>query len=632
MRLARHEALIDILRRAHGPVSGPVLARELGVSSRTVRSDVTSVNALAGAPVIVAEHRGYTLDGSIQVPTLAPDDTATGSDARIFAILRRLARSPQGESVHELASSLFVSESTIEADLTKVRPLVREFDVTLTRNRDMVSLAGREVDRRRLVRQMLLGSARGAASSSLGIVMRELRRFDLGDLGKILQTSLGAGGIVLHDYALADLTLHLAIALDRFADGQTSEVEVGDVKPSAQILDTVAELAARLQESLGIVLPSSERIAFAALLESRTYPGAKGPDGAVDEHVALVRTVISDLSSQYLLDINDEVFVLNLSIHVKNLLARARTGHEARNPLGPDFKEGHPLVHELAVFVASRIEELANVTVGEEEIVYLALHIGGYLQRTLEDADQVSVACIIPEYYGSQGRFLDRLRVDLGDTAASVEAVPLSRLDAPASIGADLIVSAVQQLEIHGDVSIVEVSPLLSRSDLDRVNAAVRATRDRKSAARIRWTLSELLDPRLFLRVKSTTRDEALRMMSEQLISQRIAPGHFLEDVRSRERLSSTAFHGSIAVPHSMNMDCFRTAISVLISDEPIVWGESNVRMVALFALSPTGRQVFRDVLDAFVAVLAEPSRIQRIVGSADNYEHFVAAVLAETE
>lgn len=81
-----------------------------------------------------------------------------------------------------------------------------------------------------------------------------------------------------------------------------------------------------------------------------------------------------------------------------------------------------------------------------------------------------------------------------------------------------------------------------------------------------------------------------------------------------------------------MNMDCFRTAISVLISDEPIVWGESNVRMVALFALSPTGRQVFRDVLDAFVAVLAEPSRIQRIVGSADNYEHFVAAVLAETE
>ena len=51
-----------------------------------------------------------------------------------------------------------------------------------------------------------------------------------------------------------------------------------------------------------------------------------------------------------------------------------------------------------------------------------------------------------------------------------------------------------------------------------------------------------------------------------------------------------SAFGGEFAIPHSMHMDASATAIGVLVTEKPIPWGTSLVRLVLLFALSPDGR------------------------------------------
>ncbi len=81
-------------------------------------------------------------------------------------------------------------------------------------------------------------------------------------------------------------------------------------------------------------------------------------------------------------------------------------------------------------------------------------------------------------------------------------------------------------------------------------------------------------------------------------------------------------------MPHSMRMDATRTAISVLVSDEPIEWAGSQVHLVVLFALSPNGRHVFRDVLDEMIAALAEPATISALIEHSGSYEDFVTTLL----
>lgn len=630
VRSDRQQALLDALRGASAPIPGPTLAAGLGITTRSVRQYVRELNAQAGATMIAATHHGYRLDHDLVRRYQDSRSERHRIDTpmqRLYYIARRLVTSSNGEDVYDLAEMLAVSDATIEADLAKVRTLLREFDLTLRREHAVVRIEGSEVDQRRLVRQILLESASGVAAVGATAAAQLFHQYDLPSLTRLVAQSLHAHGIDLNEYALGDLTLHTVIALDRIAAGHRHEAgaAAGDTDP--RISDAVDDLCVALANHYTVDVPAAERASLVRLVSARVALPAPG-QLTEDPHLTLVRAIIRTLSDQYLLDLDDDMFALNLSLHVRNLVARASTGQHARNPLRTSFKQSHPLVHELAVFVASQIEAGTGIEVDEDEIVFLSLHLGTYLQKTLEAADRVTITCVVPKYYDVHIGFVERLTDHLGDTA-TVEEVITSLHHDWETIGSDLVVSTLQ-LPTTVRADVVEVSPVLTRAELDRVSDAVRTGRDRKRGARIRWTMSELFDPRLFRRVQHTDQGEALRTMCADLVNEGVAPANFHEDVLERERLSPTAFGGSIAVPHSLRMDCRRTAISILISDEPIQWAESGVHLVALFALSPTGRNVFRDVLDEFIATLADPARIARIVAEGTSYERFVRAVVSD--
>lgn len=630
MQQTRQQRLVDALRAASHPLSGEELGNVLGVSARSVRKYVQEINARADSALIVTSHRGYTVDEQVwrTLDADAPPERRVETPMeRLYYIARRLVTSTDGEDVYDLAEMLFVSDSTIEGDLSKVRGLLAEYGLELQRSRSNVRIVGSERAQRRLVRQLLLESARGVTAAGLSSALLELQSIDLRELTGWLRTVLDRHELITQEYGLHDLALHVAIAVTRVAAGH--ERDRVDEPPTDRAVRAAAEeLATLIEERHDVRMPEAERAELARLIVTRTGSSSASAAAVGDEYLTLVQSILDRLADRYLFDIDDDTFVVNLSLHVRNLIARARSGTAARNPLGESFKQDHPLIHELAVFVASGIEQGAQISMDEDEIVFIAFHLGAYLQRTLESAGQVRVVCVVPQYYSTSDEFTRRVASRLGDVATVIGTV--TELDHDwSSLDTDLIVTSTP-LPAGITATIVQVSPIPSVSDLDAVVDAVRSARATKSGARIRWALTELIDPRLFTRVQSTTREKALAMMAAQLESEGVVDSDFLRDVEDRERLSPTAFGGSIAVPHSMNMNAQRTAISVLVSEEPIDWAGSRVHLVALFALSPHGRQVFRDVLDDFIATLADPARIGRIVKAATSYDAFATALLSE--
>lgn len=629
MQQSRQQRLVDALRSTSHPLSGDELGALLGVSARSVRKYVQEVNGRADAAIILTSHRGYTLDEQVWRASIsdASERRVETPMERLYYITRRLVTSVDGEDVYDLAEMLFVSDSTIEGDLSKVRGLLAEYDLELQRNRSSVRIVGSELGQRRLVRQLLLESARGVTAAGLGTALLELQSIDLRELTGWIRSVLDRHALVTQEYGLHDLALHVAIAVTRVAAGHTRDRVEGPLAEPA-VLAAADELAALIEERHAVSMPYAERAELARLILTRTGTSSAGAAAVGDEYLTLVQSILARLADRYLFEVDDDTFVVNLSLHVRNLIARARSGTTARNPLGDSFKQDHPLIHELAVFVAAGIEEGAGIRMEEDEIVFIAFHIGAYLQRTLESASHVRVVCVVPQYYSTADEFTRRVASRLGDAASVIDTV--TELDHDwSTLDADLIATSTP-LPPGLAATVVHVSPIPSESDLDVIVDAVRAARAAKSGARIRWALTELIDPRLFTRVTSTTREEALSRMSAQLESEGVVDADFLRDVEDRERLSPTAFGGSIAVPHSMNMNAQRTAISILVSEEPIEWAGSRVHLVALFALSSHGRQVFRDVLDDFIATLADPARISRIVRAATDYDAFSTALLAE--
>ncbi|MCY7915897.1 PRD domain-containing protein, partial [Bacillus haynesii] len=83
----------------------------------------------------------------------------------------------------------------------------------------------------------------------------------------------------------------------------------------------------------------------------------------------------------YFIEIVDDEFFVKFTLHIRNLLFRAKHGQMVKNPLTYKLKDSYPLIYELAVFISNQIQLMENIHIGEDEISYIAFHIGSYFER-----------------------------------------------------------------------------------------------------------------------------------------------------------------------------------------------------------------------------------------------------------
>src|ERR1700743_1144656 len=155
----KYERLLDHLVQSDGAITATELADQLGVTTRSVRSYVTAAKAAAHPlSIITASTSGYRLNREAYATFIsgarAKDSDFDTPQDRVHHLVRRLTEAPQGLDVHDLADSLFVSESTIESDLRKVKALCEDAGITLVRRGSIVSLTGSETDHRRLLSKL----------------------------------------------------------------------------------------------------------------------------------------------------------------------------------------------------------------------------------------------------------------------------------------------------------------------------------------------------------------------------------------------------------------------------------------------------------------------------------------------
>jgi lichenan operon transcriptional antiterminator len=197
--------------------------------------------------------------------------------------------------------------------------------------------------------------------------------------------------------------------------------------PDDRINGAVRDLVRYAETQYGVEVDPRETEALVAVVASKsTLRLGDGVDSdavvsAVGErYVALVRRICKELSEHYLVDIEDEALVAGLGLHIRNLVVRASAGRPVSNPLAAQIKQAHPLVHELAIYFAQHVELALDVPVSEDEIGFIALHIGGCLERQRERMDQTSVALVVPKYYRLHEDQSQALVVSLGDRARVV--------------------------------------------------------------------------------------------------------------------------------------------------------------------------------------------------------------------
>lgn len=610
--------LLAYLSRSEGWTPASEIAEHLGVSTRTVRSYVTAVK-VAAAPldVILSSPDGYRLNRDAHAEFASRDRTAERAGTpreRMTFLVTRLTHAGVELDVHELADSLFVSESTIEGDLRQVRALAREAGLELVRDGDHVRLEGPDAGHRRIVSRLF------SEEQAHGLV--DLRRvqesFGIDDLSgfktdviAVLETQ----GYTINEFGLDRVLLHTAIAVERSRGSALADQAPEPGDPVAVDLDRL------VAERFGTRLPAGELTALTTLLTTRAGTRVI-PRDEPGEHVAVLRRIVEHAQEEFLVDLDDDAFLTRLGAHVGNLVIRAREGVGNPNPLARTIKTSYPLTYELAVFIAAEIQSEFAISIGEDEIAYIALHIGSHLERRATHGARLTAVLVSPGYHDIADLLERRILPALGDEVAIDRVLTRTDVD-PAALQADLVISTVPW-EVR-PANVVIVQPFPTDADLDAVRGAITRIRRQRRRRAIADELLLYFDDALFFR-DSDVRDSegVIRLLGARMQERGIIDDDYLDGVLARERISSTAFTEWLAVPHALTMSAKRTAIAIALFESPIPWGEGTVQVVALVAFSAKDRAKFQTVFEQFVEVFSERSDVQRLIRASIDFPTYI--------
>lgn len=161
--------------------------------------------------------------------------------------------------------------------------------------------------------------------------------------------------------------------------------------------------------------------------------------------------------------ISDQTLRDNLGYHLEFTLNRLLFNIKLKNLLLEDMKENYVLPYNLAKISADVIENVYNLVMPEDEIGYIAIHFGSYLEKNIISNTLQKVAIVCSTGLGATNLITIRIRKIIGgnveiDTFSifDIDKVNLSQYD---------LVFTTSDIDINSN-SVLKIDTILDESKL----------------------------------------------------------------------------------------------------------------------------------------------------------------------
>lgn len=626
------QQLIDILRESNDWISAQALAERLNVTSRSIRNYVAAAKASAEPfDIIAASPRGYLLDveayGTFREAKLAnPKASPATPRERANYIIRLIIDSREGISLEDLAKQMHVSLATAELDLKRARDVVATCGVSITRADGYLALEGTETAIRRVI-SLLVYSSLDTDFVNLYSVATRFEIPKLVEFKTDLIERLDFHGFIINEYGIDSVLLHVAITVDRVRSGRTLPDEAQDLGEEASLIASV--LQALVARHFEVGLGQVEEAYLARQVATRVISAAKSSVSSAaqaepEDRETLMR-VLDKVYEEYLVELRNDDLVDRLALHLGHLFYRAKFNVFSRNPIAKSIKTSYPLIFDLAVYMCSLIQKERGITIDEDEISYVALHIGSFLERQAQEENRVTATIICPSYYDLHIVMRESIEKDLGDEISIESVVNRTDVDVRA-ITSDIIISTIPLgVPVH---NAIEVKPFLTQQNMTDLRNLVSGVRQSRRRSKIRERLLACFREDLFYRnVPFANSEQMIRTLGRGLTDLKIVDQDYVEGAIEREQMSSTVFVDGLAVPHAMTMSAQVPTIAISVNEEPGQWGEQSVNVVAFIAFAASGREEFQPVFEQFVDVFSDRGRMQDIIRGSKDFDGFIKSL-----
>lgn len=626
---AKYIPLMKYLFEADAWVTAASLADTLGISKRTVKTYVGELNS-SYAGIIHSSPKGYHIDKEIGAKALKETKSSIPQTARERAayILKRISQEPT--STYDLCEELFISESTLRAVLPRIRKQLENFQLELQFSGDKLWMVGLEKNKRKLLSQLLYRES-NENFVDLETIQSAFPEIDVIFVKNTVLEILSEYRYFINDYSLSNLVLHIAIAADRIRN-HTGEGAYGLTEQNFQLLSHEYELSQkvidRLEEHLQLKFSKGEVQEMALLLISRATSldyNSITVDNLVDiigkDCLSLVRELVNAVASFYYINLNEPEFFIRFALHIKNLLIRARNEHFCKNPMGDTIKASCPLIYDNAVNCARIIKEKTGIAINDDEIGYIAFHLGSTLETQKELASKLSAVIYCPTYYNMDNR-LHKVLTDRFNTELMISNVVPEESGLKKISKSDLIICTVP-VKNPLTKPVIQVQPFMSEADVSAIRQKIEEIRAAKKRETFSSYLRQIMLPEFFEHGSGFPgKEEAIHYLCGKFLKKGYVEEHFEEEVLEREEMSSTGFQ-NFAIPHAMKMRANKTGIYIYVSDTPTDWEGQPVFLIIMLCFNKEERYIFNEIFEPLTMILTEPANMKKAL-SYHTYEGFI--------
>lgn len=634
MKGNKAEVLLQYLRdnREDAFVSANELSAYLGVSTRQIRKYVVKINEDAQQELILSSNKGYRMDYDAYTTYQETKKNLKieTPETRKNYIIQKLVSCYNGYDIFDFADELYVSNATIEADLKNVRMDIKPFALQLKRDKSMIVLIGEEKNKRNLMSHLITSD-----SYDNFVLKDEVQiltfHYHFWDFRKNINSIFAQNDIFANDYTLNNTALHLIITIDRIRNHCELEEQV-DLKkvidmPQYRVAKSICEY---IETEYHVLINDAELYNLILIISNHTtmmdysFINPQNINTYIEQkYIDIAHQVIRKVEDCYHLDPFDEEFIAKFTIHVKNLFNRVEHHYFAKNPLTQKIKTTYPLIYDIAVFIAQEFDREYAMKVNEDEIAFIAFHIGSYFENNVQSANKISCLFIYADYYSIHQKLLDQITKTFSSQINMKAAISINSYD-ERIMHADLIISTV---DIPFHVPHVIINPFLTEKDIRSIRSSVdHIIHQNRNAALKAYLLNFFHKDLFYIDIKEEDKQSIIKTLAQDAISLGYANNSFTEDVLAREEMSSTAFH-NVAVPHSLSKNAKHSFISVVLLKNAIAWGTHEVSIIALIGVNDDSRKIFSLVFDNLIDILSEPVNVKKLI-QANNFEEFISMIM----
>lgn len=632
--LTRRQIIIINSLYKKGTLTSVELSLILNVSIRTIKYEIKEIRRKFSEELleIISSRRiGYKiiikdeeflnyleeLDSSSKIKIM--DKLYTNNYERVFYVLRRILTENDYLKLEDLSKEIYVSRSTLNQDIKEVKRLLNKYDLEIvSRPYYGITVKGSELNKRLCISEYIFHNKTIFINKYMNKDIEDLRLriYEIQRTEHILRKVSLKSNILISDFSIRNISIHIFIAVIRNREGHEIEVPEDFYQSvfKEPLYITLTLFIKELEEEMKFKFSREEIVYIYMHLDSKRIISEEEKIINYIDIEFVLDEVFKEVFNNFDIDIsNDKTLRKYMELHIPQMIKRIRNHLIVRNPVIHENLRKYLYATKVTVSAVYVIENYYKVSIPLDEFGYLLFYFNMALFN-LKKKKQLKIGFISSRGRAEAIMYHNELSENFNYNEILIITFNTVKEAEEKSSEIDVLVSTnnIQSKRFKHKVSIEEgayiekIQEHLRRRDLYALDIE-----------------KYFSDDYLITGIKGNSRKEILEKIYAKLIELNVA---------KRKKLSKVPFVSHEIGNRVVNLQdlyrvCNKEVCLIVVLEKPILWEKSIVEVLFLIKTKKDGDKDLFILCDLFSKFTSDKEKIKDLINKKD-YESFMKDIL----